>query len=117
REHVRFVDDVDLVAVVARWRVHGALAELARIVHAAVGRGVDLDDVEAGCAAPDTHARGAYAAGLAVGAAVLAVERHREHARERGLADAARTAEEVAVRHPAASDRPLEGRRDVRLHG
>ena len=80
REHVRFVDDVDLVAIVAGGRVHRALAQLARVVDAAVRRRVDLDDVEARRAAPDAPARRALAARLAVErgiAAPLAVERHR----------------------------------------
>ena len=50
-------------------------------------------------------------------AAILAVERHREHARERRLADAARPAQQVAVRDASAGDRPLERCRHVRLHG
>ncbi len=66
REHVRFVDDVHLVAIVARRRVHGALAQVARVVDTAIGRRVDLDDVEAGRTAPDAPAAGADAARLAV---------------------------------------------------
>ena len=106
--------------IVAGRRVHRALAQLARVVDAAIRRRVDLDDVEARRAAPDSAARRALAARLAVErriAAALAVERHREHARERRLADAARAAEEIAVRHAAARDRTLQRRRHVRLHG
>ena len=120
REHVRLVHDVDLVPIVAGGRVHRALAQLARVVDAAVRRGVDLDDVERRGAAPDALAARALPARLAVErgiAATLAVERHGEHARERRLAHAARPAQQVAVRHASARDRPLERRRDVRLHG
>ena len=46
RQHVRFVDDVDLVAVLTRRCVHGAFAEFPGIIDAAIGRRVDLDDVE-----------------------------------------------------------------------
>ncbi len=116
REHVRFVHDVHLVAGVAVRRVHRALAQLTRVVHAAVRRGIDLDDVERGGSAPDPLARFALAARLAVGGAVLAIERHREHARERRLPHSARAAQQVAVRDAAARDRALERVRDVGLH-
>ena len=46
REHVRLVDDVHLVAVLVGRCVHGALPKVACIVDPAVGRGVDLDDIE-----------------------------------------------------------------------
>ncbi len=55
--------------------------------------------------------------GFAVVAAVLAVERHREDAREGRLARAARTAEQVGVRHAVARDGVAQRGRDVRLHG
>src|SRR5262249_1678098 len=119
RQHVRFVDDVDLIAVVARRRIHGALAQLTGVVDSAIRSSVDLDDVEAGRAAPNSSARSALAAWLAVFAevAALAVERHREYARERRLAGAARAAEEIAVCDSAAGDRALQRVGDVRLDG
>ncbi len=120
REHVRFVDDVHLVRRIARRGVHGAVAQVAGIVDAAIGCRVDLDDVEAGRPTPDAAARRAFAAGLAVErriAAPLAVERHGEHARERRLAHTARPAEQVAVRDAASGDRALQRRGHVRLHG
>ena len=46
REHVRLVDDVHLVAGFRARGVHGALAQVAGVVHAAVRRGVQLDDVQ-----------------------------------------------------------------------
>ena len=42
---LRLVDDVDLLAALHR-RGRRLLAQVARVVDAAVGRGVDLDDVE-----------------------------------------------------------------------
>ena len=45
RDHVGLVDDEDLVAV-AHGRKGGAFAQVTRVVHAAVGGGVHLDDVQ-----------------------------------------------------------------------
>ena len=59
REHVRLVHDVHLVPVFARGSVHRSLAQFAGVVHAAVARGVDLDDVERCAPAPDAPATGA----------------------------------------------------------
>ena len=63
RQHVHFVDDVDLGASLRR-RVADLLAQVADLVDAAVGGAVDLDDVEV---APggDSPAGGALVAGLA----------------------------------------------------
>ena len=61
REHVRLVEDVDLVAPGHR-RVDDALAQVADVVDGVVGRRVHLDDVERG-RARDRHARVAHAAG------------------------------------------------------
>jgi hypothetical protein len=63
---VRLVEDVDLV-LVARGPVAGGVAELADLVDAAVGGGVDLDDVD-GVAGLDLGAGLADAAGLGGGA-------------------------------------------------
>ena len=116
-QHVRLVDDVHLVALVSGGRVHRAFAKVACVVDAAVGGRIDLHDVETRCAAPYTFARHAHATRLAVLTAVLAVERHREHASERRFADAARSAQQVAMRNSAARNRALQRRRHVRLHG
>ena len=113
---MRFIDDVDLVAIIAGRGVHRALAQIARIVDSAIRCGVDLDYVEARASAPDPHAGGTLTARLAVSAAVLAIERHCEHAREGCLARAARTAQEIAVRYAAAGDCAAEGVRYVGLH-
>ena len=114
---MRLVDDVHLVALVSGGRVHRAFAKVACVVDAAVGGRIDLHDVETRCSAPYTFARHAHATRLAVFTAVLAVERHREHASERRFADAARSAQQVAMRNSAARNRALQRRRHVRLHG
>ena len=114
-EHVSLVHDVDLAAPFGRGRVHGPLAEVARIVDAAVGGGVDLHHVQRGVPAPDPGAALAHPARLALGGAVGAVERHGEHARQRRLSDAPRTAEEVGVPDPIHRHRPAQRLRHVLL--
>ena len=61
-EPLRLVDDVDLLAALHR-RGGRLLAEFARVLDAAVGGGVDLDDVEVRALA-DRDALGAHAARL-----------------------------------------------------
>src|SRR5216117_4080917 len=108
RQHVRFVHDVDLVTALARGGVHGALTQVAGVVHAPVRGGIELDDVEVHRASPDPGAGIALPARLTrrTRTAALAIERHREDTRRRGLADATRTREQVPVRHPAPGHRP-----------
>ena len=98
--------------------VHRPLAQVSRVVHAAIRCRVDLDDVEAGRSAPDALARRALAARLAIipPRAALAVERHRQDARQRRLPRPARAAKQVAVRYTVMGDGAFERRRDVRLH-
>ena len=115
---VRFVEDVDFVAV-ARRAVAGGVAQLANLVDAAVGGGVDLDDVDGGAGA-NLGAGVADAAGLgrgALGAAdrVAAVERHGQDAGDGGFADAAMAAEDVAVGDAALGQRVQQRARDVLL--
>ena len=117
REHVRFVDDIDLVPVLARRRVHRALAQLTGVVHTTVGRRIDLHDVERRSTTPDPGARRALPARLAILAALLAVERHREHPRERRLPCAAGPAEQIRVRDAVAGDGIAQRVGHVRLHG
>ena len=97
---VRLVEDVDLV-LVARGAIAGGVAEVADLVDAAVGGGVDLDDVD-GVAGADLGAGLADVAGLGSGAdfgadGVAAVERGGEDARDGRLTDAAVAGEDVAV--------------------
>ena len=93
-EHVRLVEDVDLVAPGDR-RVDDALAQVADVVDGVVGGGVHLDDVQR-VRRGDRDARVAHAAGLD-GRPLLAVQAGGEDLRHRGLAGAARADEEVRV--------------------
>ena len=121
REHVRLVEDVDLVAAGHR-RVADALAQVADVVDRVVGRGVHLDDVErrggddraaglAGAAGIDPRpGRAGPAAGLA-----LAVQRSRQDLRHGRLAGAARADEEIRVVHATLLDRIAQRADDVLL--
>ena len=117
RQHVRFIDDVDLETIFSRRRVHCALTELAGVIDAAIRGCINFDDVETGGAAPDTLAGNALSTGLAILPLVLAVQRHRENAGERRLADTAGSAKEVAVRDPASGDGAAQRVGHVRLDG
>ena len=112
REHVHFVDDVDLVAALRRG-VADVVAQLAHVVDAVVARAVDLD-ARRGVAGGDLLAVVADAAGRG-GRALHAVERLGEDARGRGLADAARPDEEIGVGEAVLLDRVLQRLRDVVL--
>ena len=80
-----------------------------------VGGGVDLDDVQGGVPTPNTGTALAHAAGLTLRTTVGTVQRHREHPRQRGLAHAARPAEEVGVPHSPSGDRASQRVGDVFL--
>lgn len=89
RHHVRLVEDEDLEPV-AGGGEHGALAQVARVIHAVVARRVDLDDIErAAAVARELDAAGAHTA-RGVGGTLGAVEAAGEDAGARGLAAAAR---------------------------
>ena len=75
RHHVRFVDDVDLLAR-DRGRQKRVLPELADVVHAPVRRRVDLDHVERGSFG-DRHAGVAHVARVRGGAQLSAFARMR----------------------------------------
>ena len=106
RDLVRLVEDVDLAAEVGRGVVD-PLAELADVADAAVGRRVDLDQVE-GPALADRDARRARVARVAV-AQVRAVEGLGEDPGERRLAGPARPDEEDRVRDAVGANRVAEG--------
>jgi len=114
REHVRFVEDVDLVALLARGRVRGPAAEIPRVLDAPVARRIDFHDVERGASGPDPLARRTRAARFA-GGAVGAIQGHREDARRRRLPDPARAAEEIRVTDPPGLDGGLQRGPDVVL--
>ena len=106
RQHVHFVDDVDLVAGDRRL-VARRLDDLADVVDAGVGGGVHLDHVDMAA----FHDRGAVLAefrhvdGRPVDLAGDGiVERAGEDARGRGLADAADAGEHVGLRDAAGAE-------------
>ena len=76
---MRLIEDVDFV-LVARGTVAGGVAQFADLVDAAVGGGIDLDDID-GVAGADLGAALAHIAGLGGGTEfsanrVAAVQRH-----------------------------------------
>jgi hypothetical protein len=84
REHMDFVDNIDLIPAVARHVFH-IFSKLADLVDASVGGPVDLKHI-------NRHALGDFLAGGATiarsgGGALLAVYRLGEYAGNRGLAD------------------------------
>ena len=112
RQPLRLVDDVDLLAPDHR-RGGRLLAEVARVVHPAVRRGVDLDHVNVGPVA-DRDALLADAARLG-GRRVHAVDHLGQDPRGGGLAGAPRPAEQERVRQPPFADGTGQGSDDVVL--
>ena len=113
-DHVRLVDDVDLVAAVHR-REEGPLAQVTRLVDAAVGGRVDLDDVDAPRAAARQVAAALTHPARRRGGALLTVEATRQDARRRRLATAPRPAEQVGVADPIVDEGALQRLGDVIL--
>ena len=118
RDLVRLVEDVDLAAQMAG-RIGQAIAQLADLVDAAVGGGIDLEDVERRALA-DGDAGIAGVTRIAV-AQVGAVHGLGQDPRERGLARPARARRTGRRATPvrcgrrcAASRRPLPGPRSGR---
>ena len=112
-EHVYFVDDVHLVLAFAGREVD-LLAQVAHIIHAGVGGGVDLDQIEI-AALVDSAAAGAGVVRALCGVFVGTVERLREQARSGRLAGAARPGEQIGVRHPSGAQCVVDGADDVVL--
>ena len=100
RQHVHFVDDVDLVTP-GGGGVLRVFDDVAHVVDAGVGGGVDFDQVDE-AAAVNLGTGRADAAGLGAGVVVVrAVEAFGENARQRGLADAACASEQIGVMQAA----------------
>ncbi len=117
---VGFVEDVDFEAV-ARGAVAGGVAELADFIDAAVGGGVDFDNVD-GRAGADFEAGVADFAGFGRGAGgradgVAAIERAGQNAGDGGFADAAMAGEDVAMGDAVLRERVHQGHGDVVLAG
>ncbi len=108
RKHVHLVDDEDAVTPHLRRDVH-LVCEVAYVVHAVVGGGVELDDVERG-ASFYVAACLALAACLAICRGVKAVDGLGEDTRARSLAHPARPAEQVRLRQAPRADGILQRR-------
>src|SRR5947209_18638295 len=101
RQHMNFVQDVDLVARADR-RIADRVVDLAHVIDAVVGGSIHLDDVDVptlhdGLAvhADDGHLDGGAGDGTV---RELVIERAREDARRRGLAHAAHAGEYPSLR-------------------
>ncbi|SJN39695.1 Putative NADH dehydrogenase/NAD(P)H nitroreductase SCO5049 [Micrococcus luteus Mu201] len=113
-DHVRLVDDEDLVAVPDRGE-RGPFAQAAGVLHTAVRGRVDLQHVQrARPAGGQVPARVALAARRGRGA-LGAVQAAREDAGGRGLAAAARAGEEVGVVHAVLRQCGAQRDRDMVL--
>ncbi len=115
---VRFIEQNDFEAV-AGGAVAGGVAQLANLVDAAVGGGVDFEHID-GVAGANFETGVANEAGLGGGPfraadLVPAVERRGQDAGDGGLADAAMAAEDVAVRYAVLRERVQQRTRDVVL--
>ncbi len=114
RQHMHFVDQVNLVAPDRR-RVARVVENLPHVVDAGVRRRVELEQIDE-AAGIDVDACRAHAAWRCRDA-VDAVEALGEDARDRRLADTARAGEKVRVMQAAALDRIGQRLYDVLLAG
>ena len=105
RQHVHFVDHVDLEATTRR-RIDRVLEELAHLLDLGVGRGVDFEQVHE-AAAVDFLTRGTDATGSGRNT-LLAVERLGEDARQRRLADATGSGEQIRMMQALLGQRVFE---------
>lgn len=95
-DHVRLVQDEDLVTVPCRGE-HGALTQVTGVVDPVVAGGVDLHHVQAAGAAGGQVLAGRAGAAGGVRGTLLAVEAARQDPGRGGSAAAARAGEEVGV--------------------
>ncbi len=112
-ELMRLIDNVELHPQLGR-RVLDLLAQVANVIDPAIRRRVDLDNVDRR-AGVDRIAGSTVIAGTIGRIRIEAVDGFGEQARGAGLPGAARTAEEVRVRHPIERDRVLQRACDVLL--
>ena len=106
REHVHFVDDVDLVAAFRR-RILDLVADRAHVIHTIVRRAVYLQHIQR-VPCRNLTAILAFAARLSI-LEIQAVERLGEDAGGGGLANPARTHEQVRMTNPVCLDGVLQG--------
>ena len=102
REHVHFVDDVDLEAA-RRRRVQRIFQQLAHVVDLGIGGGVELD--RSTKRPPSISQQAPHFPQGVDGDPSLAVKRLRDDAGERRFSDAARTGEEIGVVQPLLVER------------
>ncbi|ESS38396.1 hypothetical protein P355_4974 [Burkholderia cenocepacia KC-01] len=112
RQHVHFVDHVDLEARIDG-RVHRALEQRGHFIDAAVARRVHLDVIDE-TALVDLATGATHAARLRRDAG-FTVERLREDPRQRRLADTARSGKQIGVMETPAVERVRERPDDVLL--
>ncbi len=117
---MRFVEDVDLVAV-ARRSIAGRVAQLANFINAAIRGRVDFNDIDCRTL-PNLGAGVAGAAGLRRrplrrAQFSAAVQRLRQDARNRRFADTAMAGEDVTVRNPVLTERVEQRSSHVVLTG
>ena len=112
RQHVHFVDQIDLEAA-ARRGILRVFDDVAHIVDAGVAGGIDLEQIdETPGVDVDT---GAALATRSRRLAALAVQRFGEDARNRRLADTARAGEQERMMHAIGIERIAERAHDVFL--
>ncbi|MBV6466622.1 MAG: hypothetical protein PGMFKBFP_01942 [Anaerolineales bacterium] len=112
-EHVDFVNDVDFEFALCGGEIY-FVAQVTDIVHRGVGGGVNFNEVEEAIFV-DGAAVVAFVAGTLGLVVVQAVDGFRQQTRQRGLARAARTREEIGVRHAVSDNGVAEGLHDVLL--
>ena len=109
---MHLVEDKDLEPAVRGGKLY-LIEHGVDVLDLVVRGGVELNHVHV-TASGDAFAVVARTAGMD-GGALLAVERHRKNTRQRGLADATRTDEEVRVGDSVLLDGVGKGARDVAL--
>ena len=112
-EHVDFVDDIDFVAAFIRREVN-FVAQVADVVYAGVGGGVNFDEVEE-AAFVDGHTVVTSVIGPLMGIGMGAVEGFGDEAGGGSFAGAAWTAKEIGVSSAAGGQRVLNRLDDVFL--
>src|SRR3990167_7289212 len=95
RQHVHFVDDINLILAVA-WGKSDGFIDLPDVVDAAIGRAGDFNDVER-LAGGDVEARRTAIAWLFIGKRGRAIERFGKESCESCFSDPARSGKEVGV--------------------